>query len=65
MTARGRRLQRLEDVALERYIRSATDEELCSLIDAIDDNLRALGWTQEQIEAGTKRYIQKQETAIK
>ncbi|MGH7961896.1 MAG: hypothetical protein ACRERD_08735 [Candidatus Binatia bacterium] len=49
----------MEERVFERYLRSLTNAELHSLIEALDRDLLAHGWTQEQIEAGTNAYIRR------
>jgi hypothetical protein len=51
------RLDQLEQQHYERYIRSLSTEELVALIERINADLLANGWTREAIDTHTEAYI--------
>ena len=52
-----KRLDQLEHQHYERYLRSLSTEELVVLIEQIDADLLANGWTRAAIDNYTEAYI--------
>jgi len=55
-----KRRDHLEQQHYERYLHSLSTEELVALIERIDADLLANGWTREAIDNHTEAYIREQ-----